>query len=276
MDGDGTINIESLFGKGKSMRKILCLTIFLALFDCAAGELASKPETIKCGFLEATLTPRGRIKSASFKGVPFMKNVCIIGASAGDGGRLFQGGNPPECVEKITVPAELQKENGNFVFSKEAVLGNSKHPEIIAYKMRMIFSEEDINIYYDIEYLQKLKWRFYGASIVFRLPEKMIAGRGWVSEMSEGSSVRAGHNPKEFKKENRMQWLWIDSGSRLCLETAVGKIQFAAEMPSYLRGGKDNIYVNSMPRDKVIAKGTKQKLNLKIILPKIKKERDAQ
>lgn len=258
----------------------MCLKVLFAIFCffslAVFSETVDSDKKINMIGYEALLSKKGFFKQGIFKGIVFVENVSLAAYPAVKNGRLFQGGNPPECVEQIKVPGGLREENGTYVYSKEAILGNAEYPEIIAYKMKMIFSEEDINIYYDIEYLQKLKWRFYGASIVFRLPEKMIAGRGWVSEMSEGSSVRAGHNPKEFKKENRLQWVWIDSGSRLCLETAVGKIQFAAEMPSYLRGGKDSIYVISMPRDKIIAKGTKQKLNLKIILPKIKRGRNAQ
>jgi hypothetical protein len=262
------INLKTIYNnkKDKTMKKVLYLVSFLLFSWCVTGEEISKNKTIRCGSLEVMLNPQGQIKAASFKGMTFINSLGVMGTPAGKGGRLFQGGNPPECVERMIRPAELIKEGQNYIFTKEAILGNRNYPEIIRYKMKMIFSKNEINVSYDIEYLLELKWHLYAGTLIYSMPAKTAAGMGWVSEMQDGTMAKAGHNPKEFNKKNRSQWLHIDNGDRLKLETKVGLIQLVAKKPSYLRGSKNSVNIISIGRDKLVPKGTKQTLKLKILL----------
>jgi len=263
--------------KKTAIRSIICLTLG-TFFLCSNGaenlekEIISKEKTLNWGNYQISINKHGKIVECKKENTIIMKDMGLMAYPADKSGRLFQGGASNECCEKEIEATTLCRENDNFIVRKKAFLGNREHPELIKYRQEIILSPENtIEISYEIEYMETLKWLHYGTMYPVIIPIKLISGKGWVAEMKKGECVRAGLNPDVYNKADAVKWIYIDNGSMLRLETELGEIKISAAMPSFLRGGIEGnstgIYVISMPRDPLIETGSSQSIKFKIILP---------
>jgi len=248
---------------------VLLLCIYSHL-KAEEGEIVVSLRTMEVGKYKVAIEPSGRIREVRRDSTVLLERLGLFAYPVGSG-RLSQGGNPPECIEKVTSPTKLLHEGGKFIVRKEAILGNEKFSEGVKYRYQAIFDPEGkISIAYEVEYLVSEKWRVYAGEFIYRIPLVSIAGKGWIAEMKDGA-VNSGTNPCIFTEENRKEWVHIDNGARLFLETGVGQVELIAEGKSYLRGGIEGdgtaIYVISLPREPQLPAGTKQSLQLTIVLP---------
>ncbi|GEM_PF-6671463 len=259
------------------MKSLMAGWIGLALLLCISrclkgeeGEILVSGRTMEVGKYKVTIEPSGRIREVRRDGIILLERLGLFAYPVGSG-RLSQGGNPPECIEKVTTPTRFLQETGKFIIRREAILGNEKFSEGVKYSYKAVFDPGGkINIAYEVEYLVSEKWRAYAGEFIYRIPLVSIAGKGWIAEMRDGA-VNSGVNPSLFNEENRKEWVHIDNGARLFLETGVGQVELIAEGKSYLRGGIEGdgtaIYVISLPREPQLPAGTKQSLQLTIVLP---------
>ncbi|HOJ40040.1 MAG TPA: hypothetical protein PKX93_11050 [bacterium] len=252
--------------------KTLCFLVLATGWSVKAGE--GEPvtfvQTVDLGKYQVVIEPSGRIKEIKKGNTLLLERLGLFAYPMGSG-RLFQGGSSPECFEKVTAATRMFRENGKITVKREAIIGNEKFPEAVKYRYEASFSPDGkVSIAYEVEYLVTTRWRAYAGEFIYRIPLVSIAGKEWIAEMKNGA-VNAGTNPSTFTEDNRKEWVSIDNGSRLSLESTAGRIELVPRGQSYLRGGIEGsgtaIYVISLPREAEIPAGTKQSLQLDIFLP---------